>query len=505
MKKSKQPLFILFLLILLINWSCSKEITSDSISTINAKEKGIPKSEIISSNQIPGIIDFIEQETNGSLEFQIENTDSNYRNHEEDLVISSVLTDQIKQVTNGQGKSSYTFELIQEGDKSGIYFMNLIVKEYADELYLFIMKYVPDEDWLKGYKTSHDFASFSGMIYYYDSEGRYLGKGTMINGSSISTEHRNPCPPQDDPSNPDNDGTDVPSGGGGTTESEMPSGENSTGGGLYWIVVTVYHTIPSGETFEFGAGSVCQHPGECIVTVVVEFIYQEQDRSMRDLVDCPPPTDCFDVNGDPCANGCDEEGNCIEDVSEVESTQTGILIDNDLQRLANQLNELVGEDSYEFFIPSSDEETINFDSFEDFENYLDELNEFQLIEEEFIEDGQLRTDNYRFEIDPVLNTDLFVSIFTEQAEPNSDECMEVLNVVSTLIGNTMYMSWSQYEDYDIIHLLEDDIFRIEFQGVLTIGVNIDGFPFKTSHVYSFRIDYSYSTGELLVGWPMSVD
>ena len=489
---------------LLFLWSCSKEMISDSINNSNTDTKNDIKSETVTPAQVPDIINFIEQKSNADLEFQIDNTGADMRNHEEDLVISSVLTNQINQVTNSAGKSSYTFELIQEGDKSGIYFMNLIVKEYLDELYLYIIKYVPDSTWLKSYKSNHDFAHFSGMIYYYDSDGVYLGKGTMVNGSSISTENRNNCPPNNGSNTSDDSPNGNPSGGGGATGGDASTGSSGTGGGLYWIYVTVYHTIPSGETFEFGPGSECQHPGECIVTVVVEFVYQEQDRTVRNLVDCPEPEDCYDSNGDPCTNGCDENGQCIEDISDVESAQSGVLIDSNLERIVNQLNDVIGPDNYEFFIPSTDEETLDFDSFEDFEEYYNN-NDFEFTDYENIIDGQLRTDIYYIEVDALFNTGITATIQTEQPEPNSEECMEIISLNTSLSGNSYLFSWNPYEEFDVITLPQFELLRVEFYGELTQGFSIAGIPFRVTKVHSFRINYDYTTGEFIEGIHMSVD
>ena len=233
----------IILLISILNLSCSIEPNQVKLENETRNMSDIPKARKINSHNIPHIMSFIENKSNESLEFALHNH-YNSRNHEEDLMISSVLTDEINQIVNNEGKSSYTFDLLKQEDEEGLYFMNLIVKEYADELYLFILKYVPDLNWLKSYKTSHDFASFSGMIYYYDSEGRYIGKGTMENGSSINVEQRNPCLEESN--------SNISGSGGASTDGSMPIGENSSGGGLYTIVVTVYHTIPSGETFEFG-------------------------------------------------------------------------------------------------------------------------------------------------------------------------------------------------------------------------------------------------------------
>jgi hypothetical protein len=134
------------------------------------------------------------------------------RSHEDNLVMTELITDQITQVTNAYQKSNYTFRLIKQSGTDGNYFLNLVVKEYKDTFYLYIVKYVPDTFWLSRHSITNDLGDFTGHIYYYSDQGIYVANVTMQNGSSTSSSY-NPCPDDTD------DGI------------EIPDDDDGTGGG----------------------------------------------------------------------------------------------------------------------------------------------------------------------------------------------------------------------------------------------------------------------------------
>ena len=226
-------LFVSVILVALL-WSCQKDHeTSVTSKTLTPQSS---TSKTVSASEIPKVMQFLESKSNNRLEFVIDASNFElgmHRNHEENLSITTALTDQIKMVTNSYGKSNYTFKLIEEQTKEGTYFLNLVVKEYKDGFYMYIIKYVPDAGWLQSSSLSRNFNEFTGDIYFYSDTGLYLSKIELISGVPTSTDFRHPC---------DEDGTTTTTGnssGSGTTSgvdnssgsSSITSGSSSTGAG----------------------------------------------------------------------------------------------------------------------------------------------------------------------------------------------------------------------------------------------------------------------------------
>jgi hypothetical protein len=206
----------------------------------------------VSVHDIPEVMNFIASKR-ADYKFVLDDSntsDGMNRSHEDNLVMTELITDEIIQVTNAYQKSNYTFRLIKQSDLDGKYFLNLVVKEYKDSFYLYIVKYVPDTFWLSNHSITKDLGDFTGMVYFYSDEGIYVANVTMQNGNSIASE-RHPCDePEDDGNN--GGGDDIGGGGSGCTmtmvwyecngtNSSIPHSAESCGGssgggsGFYWV------------------------------------------------------------------------------------------------------------------------------------------------------------------------------------------------------------------------------------------------------------------------------
>ena len=139
------------------------------------------------------------------------------RSHEDNLVMTELITDQITQVTNAYQKSNYTFSLTKQSGADGNYFLNLVVKEYKESFYLYIVKYVPDALWLNAHSMTNDMGDFTGSIYFYSDQGVYVANLTMQSGSTTAYSYNN-CPEDTDDGidYPDDDGTGGTGDGGGS-------------------------------------------------------------------------------------------------------------------------------------------------------------------------------------------------------------------------------------------------------------------------------------------------
>ena len=93
-------------------------------------------------------------------------SDGMNRGHEDNLVMTTLIIDEITQVTNAKQKSNYTFKLIKQSSLDGKYFLNLVVKEYMNTYYLYIVKYVPDTFWLSSHSITNDLGDYTGMVYF---------------------------------------------------------------------------------------------------------------------------------------------------------------------------------------------------------------------------------------------------------------------------------------------------------------------------------------------------
>lgn len=316
----------------LFMFNCQQE---DDLEKQNQTSSVTQKSttKTVSGKDIPEILNFIQSKSNSRMQFALDDSNSpegQFRSHEDNLSLTTTLTDQIEQVTNNYGKSNYTFSLIEENTKEGVYFLNLVVKEYKDTFYLYIVKYVADDAWITSNSIYKDFGDFTGAVYFYSDDGSYLAKFDIVNGIPNSFE-KHPCPGDDHDDHDDDDSSDDGSpgngsGGGstsdtGTSDGSTPSTGSSTGGdsgggtGGEGIIVgwlcnwrAVLHEGPghcnnpdAGGSWVFDFGGL-------------------GDKSMNNYLRHPcedVPEECYEDNGDPCLYGCNvDENGCAEEPEE---------------------------------------------------------------------------------------------------------------------------------------------------------------------------------------------
>ena len=321
--------------------SCQED--DSSIST-ESQDNHLHQNKVtfINANDIPEVIDFLQSKSNDRLQFTLDHniySNGSTRSHTDDLSLTTPLVDQIKQATNSYGKSSYTFKLIEEETKEGVYFLNLIVKEYGDMLYMYILKYVPNVDWLENYQGDFDLGSFKGQIYVYSEMGRYVARVAMDHGHSTGSEGRtnDDCP---DPDNPDGNSGGSTSGDNGSDGSTTSGTGSDSGGGP---------DIPIDITAEFGwrcnwrnqlhaNPNDCNNPGMGGEWVI---LIDDANRSMANDVVCPPPnTDC-DVD---CDYGVGPNCECLpEETDEVENNDVPVnneIYPYDVENPDNPINDI---------------------------------------------------------------------------------------------------------------------------------------------------------------------
>ena len=338
----KHSFLKLLVLTLILNFSCQHE---DDLGKQNQTSVITQKSttKIVSGKEIPEVLNFIQSKSNSRMQFILDENNSpkgQYRSHEENLSLTTTLTEQIKQVTNSFGKSNYTFKLIEEETKEGIYFLNLVVKEYKDTFYLYIVKYVADDNWLLTNSMHRNFDTFTGTSYFYTDEGIYFLKTIQSNGITISSERHQCNDDNDDDSDTSDNGN---SGGAGNSSDDDPTGDSGPDSGS---------DIPdSGDPSGSGGGSSgfeiyiipcpCQghYLGEACSCPVPPQVIIIPNYSMNDALRHP----CDDIDNNcesttDCEFGWDDNCQCLDEPDENEDV--GVIIGTDFYEFNNFISTL---------------------------------------------------------------------------------------------------------------------------------------------------------------------
>jgi len=326
----------LSVVVLLLVYSCQKDDADALASQVQRPQPSITKT--VGASEIPKVMQFLESKSNSRLEFLVDDSNTElgmHRSHEENLSMTTALTDHIKMVTNSYGKSNYTFELIEQGDKTGVYFINLVVKEYRDELYMYIVKYVPDVSWLQTHHISRDFNVFTGYLYFYSADGTYVGKTAMTNGMATSSFQKHPCEGETGETetidNSNSSSNSSGSGGGGAIGSDCYVY-------LEWYECNGDNSDEEHSSEECG-GSSGTGSGWTLVIICEEGI-----RSMRDALRHPcdggstigggtntNTSSCETITGTTCNDvgatlmEWDDNCNCVESQT-IENSETSVLI-----------------------------------------------------------------------------------------------------------------------------------------------------------------------------------
>jgi len=322
--------------------SCQKD-DNTHITIDDVQNKSTAK--IVSAEDIPEVINFIKSKSNSKMEFLLNDSnavDGMMKNHEENLTITTVIADQIKQVTNSFGKSNYTFKMTKEIGDNEVYFLNLIVKEYKDTFYIYITKYVPDTVWLDTFIDESSFANFSGLVYFYDQDGIYILKIEMTDGMSTNVT-RNSC----------NDG-----GGGSSDGGTGDTGDSGSDGGGGGDDITCFVTVINITT--------CGCPPLGIMITFSEVACDDYYKSLSDILRHPcddgngtddPVDDCADQND--CEYGWNDDCSCMTQ-DEVENGDIAIDI-SDLVLPCDNLNNLTNNEEIKLRLKQLTASEANFE------------------------------------------------------------------------------------------------------------------------------------------------
>lgn len=315
--------FILMTIILFI--ACQKDDEGQPQLQEVQETKSITATSTVYVDEIPEIMEFVFIKTDKDGYFQISRSNTGLRSNEPDLILGELETREILQVTNQYNRSNYTFLLtsIESTDQTVKSTFNLIIKESSMGLYSYIMEYRPDENWTYDYRNRETFSSFTGEIFYYDIEGKYLAKETLSNGAVTSAETRNNCDDNSDPdSNTGGDGTNDGNDGNDGTSDGNDGGDSGNG-------ITIYEeencNVPCTHPAHNPHTDPCEHP-TCETTVVINYkSSQKVDKHTRNPCN-DTPENCHYPNNDPCPCNADGTG-CLEVEEDTNDTVGVISVD----------------------------------------------------------------------------------------------------------------------------------------------------------------------------------
>ena len=312
---------------------CQKDDAGSSQELQNSIEETHLITNTVSADDIPEIMNYLSTKGDSRGHFTINKSSGNNRSSERDLVIGTLQTREIIQITDQYDRKNYTVLLtsIERSDSTIISVFNLIIKESSAGFFSYIMEYRPDANWIPNYRDMQDFSTFTGEILHYSIDGRYIAKLSLLDGVSTSGETRNPCP--------ENDYPDSDTGNSGGNEGDGSPGDGNTGDGspggedneppvdveatLVWLCNWrgQLHSSPSACDNQ-GAGG----------TWVILIVYG--DKSMENTLRCPDLPDTQDVcyleNNDPCPNGCNTDGSGCAEINQDTNPVVGINYDLDL-------------------------------------------------------------------------------------------------------------------------------------------------------------------------------
>ncbi|WP_299212896.1 hypothetical protein [uncultured Dokdonia sp.] len=301
---------------------CQKD---DEPSSLQTQETQVSNSLTFKSNvttdEIPDVMDYLSTKGDSRGHFTISKSNTNNRSNEPDLVIGTLQTREIIQITDQYDRKNYTFLLtsIESNDSTVKSIFNLIIKESSTGFFSYIMEYRPDANWNPDYRDPEYFFTFTGESIYYNIEGSYLAKESLSDGEVINAEIKSNCP------NPDSDSGN--GGGGGADGGDGDGGDGSSNGSGVEISTTINCDAPCTHPEHNPHATPCGHP-ICVSETVVVFKSSESvGKHVRNP--CLPedaPEFCHEPNGDPCE--CNPNGGCAEEIDT--NPVVGIIYDLDL-------------------------------------------------------------------------------------------------------------------------------------------------------------------------------
>ncbi|EDP69703.1 hypothetical protein FBALC1_09237 [Flavobacteriales bacterium ALC-1] len=383
--------------------------------------------------------------SNLNLESSFENYDSNISKDGIDIYGFVVDTSNVKQIIN-EDYLSYTFRINRTEGRVGLY-EDLLIEVKDNEEKAYIVSYIPDQQWLSDIMNGVE-TEFNGKVRLQEITSN---KSNFVNNKSGD------C-------------------------------------GSYYVYV---------DTKCSCAG---HWPGQACSC-------SNQPSSVRYTFDYPCPDEGGDYSEGPIGPRGGGGGTAAPNPTpdDTVTSPTGISnsdgSNSELTDLINDLSTIMNEgDSFVLDYTLTDDETLDFDSVQEVDDFFESLLDSEFSESEYIDEiGSIRRDTHSMPLSSFPQASLVASIKVMVPDDNNDlECLEILNATTELEGNNTFFNWVQLDESDpnnpngpVVTINEGlDSIKISIQGVLKVGLNIDGYPVRTTKLLTVIITYDYSTGVL---------
>lgn len=373
-----KSLYLHFLKIILVClciqlFSCQID-DGDQLETQSNPDRSHSTISTVSGKDIPEILQVLQEESNEELKFSLTSLQGSYRSTE-NTIHGTLDTDKIRQVTDNEGTSNYTFSLTKEGEITKLSIVNFVLKETESGYYSYFIEFIPNENWLLTTSNPNDLSLFTGTLKVYNRYGIYVGENEFTEGLRISQAIKTPC--LDDTGDGQGGGDENPSNGDSSSDSDSSdssdSSDNSDGTAGQNIEIEIVCGCSPGH--EGGNSNDSCSCTDTDIIITINFTDENDDPMARTYLrnPCPPIEDDCNSQND-CQYGFDLSCNCLPNPSEEENADDGVIIDLVDALLSNFLVDELGIDGeLALWIRDLDyEEKLDIQSFLEENEYSDE-------------------------------------------------------------------------------------------------------------------------------------
>lgn len=284
------------------------------------------------------------------------------------------------------------------------------------------------------------------------------------------------------------------------------------------VHITTYHITPdTGETFEYGEGSTCQHvtdpdsgETECEVYNVMNIWCPPSTSSSGSgtTTTTTDPTSSTDPSNDTSSGGSTTSPNTNDpnDNNDDEIVTTP-LTKQELGEISDQLDETFGEGNWEYDETVSDDAP-NFESIEELQDYLESLLETEVTSDSseiVLNQENTRRDIHSLHFSNFPSAKIVIEVkLTPPVQGNHLTIGDFKNIRTTLHGNNTYFDWDQLDSEDPtdsngpqmnISSSSPGIIA-QVHGAMNIGFKFKGNPFKGRDLLTVYIYYNAETAQM---------
>ncbi|MDC8004674.1 hypothetical protein POV27_11485 [Aureisphaera galaxeae] len=210
-----QYLFLYAFVVICCFTSCRND---DETALEHALEHEHVTTQKVDLQDFPEILDHVQSLQTKDRRLQIDPSSNPYSTatRDEAVVLLNIDLDNVVQSQDENDRSNFAISAVAETSQTTDEFRfltyNLVVAEYAEEEYSFIVEYEYDRDWVAAQVIdAYDYATFTGFIRFYSIYGQFVQEHAYTNGQVQSTRGSDPCSDDgDDDPDPDPTGGDGP-------------------------------------------------------------------------------------------------------------------------------------------------------------------------------------------------------------------------------------------------------------------------------------------------------